>query len=49
MFAVGGSERRQRNVGAFLDRARAVREGLAQDGLYLTAADLAEARREGRS
>ena len=42
------AKRSQRNVGAFLDRARVVREGLATGGLYLTTAELTEAKREGR-
>lgn len=46
---VGLAARRPRDVGGFLERARATREGLAQQGVTLNSADLVLAREGGRA
>lgn len=46
---VGLAARRPRDVEGFLERARATREGLAQQGVSLTTADLVQAREGGRA
>lgn len=46
---VGLAARRPRDVEGFLERARAAREGLAEQGVTLTSADLVRAREGGRA
>jgi antitoxin FitA len=42
------ANRRPRHVEGFLDRARAVREGLRENGVFMSAAEVDEAKRWGR-